>query len=125
MAKVLQIPGTFKPHQSRARGRHKPGVMNSTEAAYAAHLEGQRTLGHVEWFVFEAVTFKLADDCRYTPDFLVMLPGGLLECHEVKGFWQDDAKVKIRCAAAKFPFRFVAMKKKAKKDGGGWESQEF
>ena len=54
-----------------------------------------------------------------------MLPGGLLECHEVKGFWQDDAKVKIRCAAAKFPFRFVAMKKKAKKDGGGWESQEF
>jgi hypothetical protein len=111
--------------KSRARGRHKPGVMNKTEAAYAAHLESERLCGEVEWFVFEAVTFKLAADTRYTPDFLVMMPMGFLECHEVKGFWQDDAKVKIKVAAAKFPFRFVAIKARAKKDGGGWSVEEF
>lgn len=105
--------------------RRAPGEMNKTEAAYAEHLEGQRVLGIIEWWAFEAVTFRLAKDCRYTPDFLVMLASGVLECHETKGFWADDAKVKIKCAAEKFPFRFVAVKRLPKKHGGGWQEQEF
>ncbi len=111
--------------RTRAIGRHKRGTLNRTEQAYSAHLAGLQVLGQVEWFAFEALTLKLAADCRYTPDFLVMLPDGSLECHEVKGFWQDDAKVKIRCAAEKFPFRFVAVKAEAKKRGGGWLREEF
>ena len=56
---------------------------------------------------------RSADATRYTPDFLVELPGGLLELHEVKGFWRDDARVKFKVAAELFPmFRFVAVKRK-------------
>lgn len=115
-----------RPHWTTfVRGRRKAGEMNKTEAAYASHLEGRKLLGEVIWFAFEAVTFKLAADCRFTPDFIVQLADGVLEVHEAKGFWADDAKVKIRIAADKFPFRFVAVKRIAKKDGGGWKEQEF
>ena len=69
--------------------------------------------------------FKLAKKCFYTPDVMVMLPDGQLEVHEVKGFWEDDARVKIKTAADKFPLKFVAIKKAAKKNGGGWVFEEF
>lgn len=103
----------------------KAGQMNRTEAKYAAHLEGQKVLGTVLWFSFEAVTLKLAKDCRYLPDFIVMRSDGLLEVHEVKGFWAEAAKVRIKVAAAMFPFRFIAVHAKPKKDGGGWRVEEF
>ena len=45
--------------------------------------------------------------------------------HEVKGYWQDDAKVKIKVAAEMYPLRFVAVRKRAKKDGGGFSIEEF
>jgi hypothetical protein len=32
--------------------------------------------------------------------------------HEVKGFWQDDARVKIKVAARSIPFRFKAVNAK-------------
>jgi hypothetical protein len=49
----------------------------------------------------------------------------VLEMHEVKGFWQDDARVKIKVAASIYPFRFVAVTARAKKHGGGWAVEEF
>ncbi len=109
----------------RVRGRFKAGVMNKTEEAYALELEAQKSLGIVEWFKFEGVTFKIAKDTRYTPDFIVMKSDGFVELHEVKGFWQAHSKVKIKVAAAMFPFKFIAIRKKPKKDGGGWEIMEF
>lgn len=108
-----------------AIGRLKPGVQNSTEAEYAALLELRRQSGEIAWYAFEGVTFKLAADTRYTPDFAVMLADGRMEMHEVKGFWRDDAKIKIKVAAEMFPFRFVALKKRSKKSGGGWDVEEF
>ena len=54
-----------------------------------------------------------------------MLASGQLQAHEVKGHWMDDSKVKIKVAAAMFPIEFIAVKAKAKKDGGGWAVEEF
>ena len=126
---VKTQPAPSNARKPQARGRlplHKNGEMNKTEAAYAADvLERRKQTGEVVDYWFERFTFKLADDCRYTPDFVVMLASGELECHETKGYWQDDAKVKIRVAASLFPFRFVAIQKQSKKDGGGWTYQEF
>jgi len=113
------------PAKNRARGRRKPGEMNKTEARYAEHLEGQRVLGTVEWFMFEGLKLRLADKTFYTPDFAVMLSDGFIECHEVKGFWEDDARVKIKVAASMFPFKFIGFRPKSKKDGGGWDREEF
>lgn len=112
-------------HSSFALGRLKVGAMNKTEAAYAAHLESQRSCGAVEWFKFEGIKLRLADNTFYTPDFAVMLAGGRLQLHEVKGHWQDDARVKIKVAADLYPFEFIAVKVRAKRDGGGWAVESF
>lgn len=108
-----------------ALGRLKNGQMNKGEVAYAHSLEVRKQAGDVLWYRFEGLKLRLADNTFYTPDFAVMTNDGVLECHEVKGFWQDDAKVKIKVAAEQYPFRFKAYKAKAKKHGGGWEVEEF
>ena len=109
----------------QALGRLKVGTMNKTEAAYAATLDARRYAGEVAWFKFEGVKLRLADNTFYTPDFAVMLADGALEMHEVKGFWQDDARAKIKIAADLYPMRFIAVQAKSKKDGGGWKSECF
>ncbi|TYK72126.1 DUF1064 domain-containing protein [Comamonas sp. Z1] len=108
-----------------AKGRMKAGEMNGTEQAYHDHLTQRQHAGEIAWFKFEGMTFKLADDTRYTPDFMVMLADGQLQAHEVKGYWTDDARVKTKVAASLFPIEFIAIKKKAKKDGGGWDKEVF
>lgn len=100
-----------------ARGRHRPGVMNKTEAAYGSTLEERKASGELSWYAFEGIKLRLADKTFYTPDFFVMSSDGTLECHEVKGFWEDDARVKIKVAAEKFPFKFIAIMRKR----GIWE----
>jgi hypothetical protein len=42
-----------------------------------------------------------------------------------KAIEEKKAKVKIRVAASLFPFRFVAIQRQSKKDGGQWVYQEF
>ena len=108
-----------------ALGRLKMGERNKTEQAYENFLQQQLTLGMVVWFKFEGVKLRLADNTFYTPDFAVMQANGQMELHEVKGFWQDDARVKIKVAADAYPFKFIAVKPRAKKDGGGWQMEEF
>lgn len=96
-------------------------AMNKTEAEYAGMLEARRLRGEVAWWRYEAITLKLADNTRYTPDFLVMLPDGVLEIHETKGgFIREDGWLKLKVAAALFPFRFFLCQKASKKDGGEW-----
>ncbi len=108
-----------------ALGRLKAGAMNNTESAYAAHLTLLERTGEVLWHRFEGVKLRLADNTFYTPDFAVMAADGVLEMHEVKGFWTDDARVKIKVAADAYPFRFIAFKAEAKKRGGGWVREQF
>lgn len=103
------------------RKRHQPGTMNGSEREYAGMLEVRRLAGEIVEIHFEVFTFKLAPDTRYTPDFVVMLADGTLEAHEVKGYMEDDAWVKLKVAAQLIPLQFVLAKKRAKKDGGGWE----
>ena len=109
----------------QALGRLKVGTMNKTEAAYAATLDARRFAGDVAWFKFEGVKLRLADNTFYTPDFAVMRADGALEMHEVKGFWQDDARAKIKIAADLYPMRFIAIQARPNKDGGGWSVEEF
>lgn len=117
------------PHMRRcispARAAHKKGRMNRLESDYAAILAGRCACGELAGFWFEAVSLNLAPGlrCSYTPDFLVQRADGVLECHEVKGFWEDDARVKIKCAAEKYPFIFVAVTRPNKKTG--WRYERF
>jgi len=115
----------MKHFNHAALGRLKVGVMNKTEAAYAENLNRRMLAGEVLWFKFEGIKLRLADATFYSPDFAVMVDSGQMEMHEVKGFWQDDARVKIKVAASLFPFRFIAVQPLAKKVGGGWKTEEF
>jgi hypothetical protein len=96
--------------------------MNKTERARAIQLEALKRDGQIRDWRFEAVTLKLAPDCRYTPDFYVLDNQGTVRFEETKGFWREDAKVKIRVAAKLFPeFFFVALRA----DGAGWTVEEY
>lgn len=96
--------------------------MNKTERARAIDLEAMKRNGQiVEWW-YEKWTFKLADDTRYTPDFVIQKPDGSLEVEETKGFWRDDAKVKIKVFAAQFPFPTRGF---VKLPNGAWDVQVF
>ena len=108
-----------------ALGRLKVGSMNKTEAAYDTHLAALQHAGEILWRKFEGLKLRLADNTFYTPDFAVMAADGVIECHEVKGFWQDDARAKIKVAADLYPFRFQAIKALPKKAGGGWGVELF
>lgn len=110
------------PPGMAARGTAPKRAQNKTEAAYALHLEARRQAGDVLWFAFEAIKLRLADATFYTPDYLVMLADGTMEAHEVKGFWRDDARVKIKVAAGMFPFRFLAVQREG---GTGWKVESF
>lgn len=108
-----------------ALGRLKVGALNKTESAYAARLQSLKDAGQIAWFKFEGLKLRLADNTFYTPDFAVMLADGTIECHEVKGFWQEDARVKIKVAADLYPFRFIAIRAQTKREGGGWHVEDF
>lgn len=95
--------------------------MNKTERKRAIELEALKRDGQIHSWAYEKVTLKLADDTRYTPDFFVVECDGSIRFEETKGFWRDDAKVKIKVAASQFPFRFVSLV--ASRDG--WERTDF
>ncbi len=98
---------------------HNP--MNKTEARYAQLLELLKRSGEILDYTFESLKFKLADKTYYTPDFLVVYPEHF-EIHEVKGFWRDDARVKIKVAAEQFPwFRFKAVQW----ERGNWKCEHI
>ena len=109
-----------------AIGSERDQGMNKTEAEYAGMLEERKARREIAWWKYEAITFKLADDTRYTPDFAVMLPNGEFEIHETKGgFIREDGWQKLKIAAGMFPFRFFLCQKLAKKDGGNWSIREI
>ncbi len=116
----MNIPGLSK--RFRGRGvRRVPGQMNNTERNYAVHLDLLKLAGEIQEYWFEGIKVRLADKTFYTPDFFVLKADGMLECHETKGHWEDDARVKIKVAAETFPFKFIAVKRTK----SGWEWEEI
>ncbi len=115
-----QVPPQFRRFAG-VRPRRKPGVMNKLESDYATHLAILKGNGLVLDFRYEALKLKLAKNTWYNPDFIVITETAF-EIHEVKGFWEDHARVKIKVAAELFPwiaFKAVTGRK------GRWEFEEI
>lgn len=109
----------------KRRGQVEAGRMNKTEQEYARFLEQRKLAGEIVEYQFEAIKLRLADRTFYTPDFFVQGADDVMQIHEVKGYWEDDARVKIKVAAKEFPqFRFIAVKK-GKKNEPQWMMEEF
>jgi len=70
---------------------------SKTEARHAAYLNMEKNCGNIKDYMYEPFGIRLADKCTYHPDFLVILPDGKIEIHEIKGahVW-DDSIVKLK-----------------------------
>jgi hypothetical protein len=108
--------GIVKVSAAEATDRQLEG-MNKTEAAYYQYLLELKRTGKIRDVSYECEKLKLAKSTYYTPDFRVILCTGEVEFHETKGFWRDDARVKIKVAATLHPYRFYIVQKKK----GGWD----
>lgn len=121
---VQQIVAEAQPAKKRLRQDTKG--LNKTEAAFLLWLRN-----HYDPVVVlsQAVTLRLGNGVRYTPDFIVPVPrvpvdGKHVElaAYETKGFLREDANVKLKVAATLYPWiRFHLVTKQTKKRGGGWD----
>lgn len=109
------------PPGNKSPRKHGLERMNKTETAFAQRLEARRRTGQIASWDFEAITFKLGHDCRYTPDFMVRELDDTLTFHETKGFMRDDALVKLRTFAKQYRFPIHVWKRKQ----GQWTSTDF
>jgi hypothetical protein len=94
--------------------------MNKTEAAYHAYLLEQPDVARVE---FEAVKLRLATGAWYTCDMWVVYADGREEMHEVKGFWREAARVRIKVAAKEYGWRWTF--RAVQREPGGWKVETF
>jgi hypothetical protein len=93
--------------------RHK-NKMNKLEAAYAQKIELERIAGLWQSWTFNSIKLRLATGAYYTPDFALIDAGGHLVIHETK------------VAAELYPhFRFVAVTRKRRKEGGDWVFKQY
>lgn len=112
---------TQKGGRPRSRPRHVGGEMNKLEARYEAEvLKPGVIAGELLWYGFEKLKLRLAKATFYDTDFLVVTKDGVVEVHEVKGFLEDDAAVKVKVAADAFPFVF-----KMCRFNKGWQITEI
>lgn len=95
--------------------------MNRTEQKYAEYLELRRIASEISAWMFEPIKLRLALSTFYTPDFMVIAKDGLVEFHEVKGHWEDDARVKVKCVADKFHWFIFCGVTHSKRDGWSFE----
>lgn len=107
----------------------EPKYKSELERQYAAQLELQCRAREIISWDYEVVTWKLAElECRYTPDFRLLVPVGRYSLDgytkfdgckvvfdEVKGHWTEAAKIRVKVAMDKFPeyeWRVVTGKKR-------------
>jgi hypothetical protein len=113
------------------RGRRPDNnVMNGSEKAYSLELDRMKAEGEITDYRFHAMTLTIANpplakDARWSPDFAVWNADMVLEFHEVKGFMQDHAIVRIKAAAAQYPHPVIVVTRIPKRDGGGWKRTEY
>jgi hypothetical protein len=95
---VAEVVGPMKPASKRIRQSEKP-LMNKLETEWY-----QRPNEDMRWMRCQAITFKLANGVRFTPDFVWLCSSDRLRAYEIKGkhAW-DDSLVKLKFAATAYP----------------------
>lgn len=102
------------------RLRQSAAKLNKTESAFGEWLLASAPTDAL--IHSQSITLKLANGCRYTPDFVVM--AGRPVAYEVKGFMREDAAVKIKVAAAAYPWiQFFLVWRKGR--ASAWQFQEI
>lgn len=122
----LRADGQAIIGQAPKRLRQSSAKLNKTEQAFLEHL--QRTFPESTIHV-QAITLKLANGVRYTPDFVVAHPAGgegkaEWFAYETKGFMREDAAVKIKCAAKEYSeMTFILVTRRGR--ASAWDYQKI
>ena len=91
------------PSLSPSGGRKSLGP-NKTEADYQRyHLRGQDAR-------YEAISFRMTNGHRYTPDWVVFVDGRPAECHECKGGYALHSHQRARLAFDQARVEFPGLK---------------
>lgn len=101
--------------------------MNKTEQAfYDKYIEPKYRDGTIIKSRYERLKIVLAPGSTYTPDFMFTTWDGKTVVIEIKGFWREDDRVKIKVASDLFPewywFAVTTTTKTIKKIEGFAES---
>lgn len=111
---------------------HDPGTMDeiaepyrekfdsNDEKEFADYLDQQKLGGHILEWAYKPVRLRIGDGAFYSPDFRVVWANRSTTYYEIKGFLREAARVRLRVAAERHPSRFVMVRKRSKRDGGGW-----
>ena len=111
---VPESAPTPTPVPAVDRGKRGHREPNKTESDYrATYLRGKDAR-------YEALTFRMANGHRYTPDWVVFTDEGKIECHEVKGGYALGSEQRARLAfdQAKVEFPWIVWVWAKKSDGG-------
>lgn len=104
------------------------GRMNKLETRFASEvLDARLAAKEIDGYEFEGVKLRLASpsgevkSAWYTPDFPTWQEGDLV-VYEVKGFWREAGRLRLKFAAQRFPFiTFIAVQRKK----GVWLYERF
>lgn len=92
---------TFLPPPKK-RLRQSSRELNKTETAFGEYL--RRICGQDVTIHSQAITVRLANGLRYTPDYVVVA-GPKVTVYEVKGpYAREDSIVKLKVAASVYPW---------------------
>lgn len=99
-------------------GRLPTGAMNKTERRYADKLEALKRNGEIIDWYFEAVKFRLANNCYYTPDFMIIDNTNVICFEEIKGgYIMEDSLIKWKTVSEKYPYFHFKMLSYSAKEG--------
>lgn len=86
------------------------GYASDAEKRFATQLQVWTASGEIVWWAYEPLRLLLAKRTSYTPDFVAQKADGEVVIYEVKGFMREDAHVKLKLVADKFPFRVIVVR---------------
>ena len=99
---------------TKPRAQHDPGRMNKLESRFEQEiLKPALQNGSISQYKFEPIKLRMAKRTFYSPDFMAVRSNDqAILIYEVKGHWEDDARVKWKTCAELFPeFVFVAVQR--------------
>ena len=112
MRAQLNQPALPTPALDKMIRQQSSPVLNKTEERFLEWLKAKRRYDRI---LSQAITLKIGNGVRYTPDFITFdqfypeddedgrSNAYEIEAWEVKGFLRDDAAVKIKVAAHEYP----------------------
>lgn len=98
-------PAACKPALKGIYKSVYPRYRSKAEEQYAWKLEAMKRSGAIAGYYYEAIKLRLANGLYFVPDFLVIMPHGRPQIHEIKRphRFREKGVIKFKVAAGMYP----------------------